>query len=360
MADIGLSNPSGERIRVAVVGASGYTGGEVIRLLLEHPHVELVFLSAERAAGAAIGAVHPWLRNHPKAGGLKFRPLAELAEIDPVDVAFGCLPTGALPERLPLISAHAKRVLNLGGDFRLRAEDEVRTHYPKTAEHPPLEDFAYYVPELSAEVPDGRFVNLPGCMAVTTIYALYPLFAGAAPLATDRVVVDAKTGSTGGGRGSNEPPAERTGNFRVHKLYGHRHAPEVRQAIADFTGAAVDLRFSTHSLDVARGILVTAYAELRDGVTSLDVKRAYAKAYVGKPFVRVRPAPKAPQDFPMLKAVVGSNVAEVAIAVQGGQVVAVAALDNLIKGAAGQAVQAMNVISGFEETAGLPTTAVSP
>nr|WP_119611368.1 N-acetyl-gamma-glutamyl-phosphate reductase [Streptomyces acidiscabies] len=345
-----------DTLRVAVIGASGYTGGEVIRLLLEHPGVELAFLSAERAAGASVGAVHPWLRNHPRAASLKFRPLAELG---PVDVAFTCLPTGALPERLPLIAEHAKRILNLGGDFRLRDEAEIRSHYPKTAEHPPLDEFAYYVPELSTSVPEGRFVNLPGCMAVTTIYALYPLFSQG-QLVADRVIVDAKTGSTGGGRGSGEPPAERSGNFRVHKLYGHRHAPEIRQALADFTGAGVELRFSTHSLDVSRGILVTAYSELRDGVTPLDVKRAYAKAYVGKPFVRVRPAPKAPQDFPMLKAVVGSIAAEVAVAVRDGQCVTVAALDNLVKGAAGQAIQAMNLIAGFDEAAGLPSTAVSP
>ncbi|MFJ7078623.1 N-acetyl-gamma-glutamyl-phosphate reductase [Streptomyces sp. NPDC098781] len=349
-----------DTIRVAVVGASGYTGGEVIRLLLEHPHVELAFLSAERAAGATIGSVHPWLRNHPRAAGLTLRPLADLAGIEPVDIAFGCLPTGTLPERLPLIAERAKRVLNLGGDFRLRDAGQIRAHYPATAAHPPLEDFAYYVPELSPAVPESRFISLPGCMAVTTIYALYPLFAQGAPLVGERVIVDAKTGSTGGGRAAGEPPAERSGNFRVHKLHGHRHAPEIQQALADFTSTAVDLRFSTHSLDVARGIMVTAYTELRDGVTPLDVKRAYAKAYVGRPFLRVRPAPKAPQDFPMLKAVVGSNVAEVALSVRDGQCVTVAALDNLIKGAAGQAIQAMNLISGFPETAGLPTTAVSP
>lgn len=353
-----MAETSHETIRVAVIGASGYTGGEMIRLLLEHPHVELAFLSAERSAGATIGSVHPWLRNHPKAAGLKFRPLAQLADSGTVDIAFGCLPTGALPEQLPLIAEHAKRVVNLGGDFRLRDGAEILTHYPRTAADPPSEDFAYYIPELSDGVPESRFISLPGCMAVTSVYALYPLFARS--LVADRVVVDAKTGSTGGGRGGNEPPAERSGNFRVHKLYGHRHAPEVQQAIADYTGAAMDLRFATHSLDVARGIMVTAYTELRPGVSALDVKRAYAKAYVGKPFVRVRPAPKVPQDFPMLKAVVGSNVAEVAIAVRDGQCVAVAALDNLIKGAAGQAVQAMNLIFGFDETAGLPTTAVSP
>ncbi|MFF7364748.1 N-acetyl-gamma-glutamyl-phosphate reductase [Streptomyces sp. NPDC008125] len=342
-------------LRVAVIGASGYTGGEVIRLLLEHPGVELAFLSAERSAGVPVGVVHPWLRNHPAVAKLKFRPLAELRD---VDVAFSCLPTGALPQRLPLVADRAGRVLNLAGDFRLRDPKEVERHYPKTAQHPPSEEFSYFVPELSGSLPEGRFVSLPGCMAVATLYGLYPLFAG--NLASDRVIVDAKTGSTGGGRGGSEPPAERAGNFRVHKLHGHRHTPEIHQALGEFTGASMDLQFSTHSLDVPRGILVTAYSRLREGVESLDVKRAYAKAYVGKPFVRVRPAPKAPQDFPMLKAVVGSNVAEVAVSVKDGECVTVAALDNLIKGAAGQAIQAMNLLSGFDEALGLPRTAVSP
>ncbi len=344
-----------QKVTVAVAGASGYTGGELIRLLLDHPDAELAFLSSERNSGVPVGAVHPALRNHPGAVGLKFRPFGEMTD---VDIAFGCLPTGALPAHLPLLAQRAKRVLNLAGDFRLADPREVTAHYPASAKNPAPEPFAYYIPELSGDLPESRFVNLPGCMAVATLYALYPLFA--ASLAVPEVVVDAKTGSTGGGRASGEHPAERAGNFRVHKLHGHRHAPEIRQALAELTGTAPDLQFSAHSLDVARGIMVTGYGRLRPGVTALDVKRAFARAYVGTPFVRVRPAPRTPQEFPMLKAVVGSNVAEVAIAVRGDRVASVCALDNLIKGAAGQAIQVMNLIFGLPETSGLPLTAVSP
>jgi LysW-gamma-L-alpha-aminoadipyl-6-phosphate/LysW-L-glutamyl-5-phosphate reductase len=344
-----------QKITVAIAGASGYTGGELTRLLLDHPRVELAFLSAERNAGTPVGVAHPALRNHPAAAGLKFRPLHELTD---VDIAFACLPTGALPSRMPLLAERAKRVLNVAGDFRLRDPHDVRAHYPASTDHPASGQFSYYVPELSVGLPESRFINLPGCMAVTTLYALYPLFAES--LTEPRVVVDAKTGSTGGGRDASEHPAERAGNFRVHKLHGHRHRPEICQALAEFTGTTPDLQFSTHSLDIPRGILVTAYTRLRPGVSALDAKRAFARAYVGKPFVRVRPAPRSPQDFPMLKAVVGSNVAEVAVAVRGEECVVVAALDNLIKGAAGQAVQAMNLVCGLEETLGLPRTAVSP
>lgn len=340
-------------LRAAVVGASGYTGGELVRLLLDHPGVEIAFASGERSAGAPLGSVHPWLRNHPGAARLKLRPLAELPD---VDVAFCCLPAGTLPGVLPRVADRAKRVLNLAGDFRLRGEDEIRAHYPASVDSP--YSFTYYVPELADAPPEGRFVNLPGCMAVASIYALHPLFASG--LAEPRVVVDAKTGSTGGGRDSGEHPAERAGNFRVHKPHGHRHLPEIRRALAEFGGAEVDLQFATYSLAAPRGILISGYAGLRPGVTALEVKRAYARAYAGRPFVRVRPSPRSPQDFPMLKSVVGSNVAEVAASVRGDRVVAVAALDNLVKGAAGQAVQAMNLLAGLDEATGLPFTAVAP
>ena len=342
-------------ITVAIAGASGYTGGELVRLLLDHPRVHVAFVSAERHAGKPVGAVHPWLRNHPAAAALKLRPLEELGD---VDVTFACLPTGVLPSRMSLLAQRSGRVLNIAGDFRLRDPQDVRAHYPATASDPADEPFRYYVPELSDELPHGRFINLPGCMAVATLYALYPLFADS--LVDPRVVADAKTGSSGAGRESGESPSERAGNFRVHRLHGHRHEPEVRQALAELTDGAPELQFSTYSLDVPRGIIVTAYARLVPDVAALDVKRAFARAYAGKPFVRTRTASRTPQDYPMLKAVVGSNVAEVAVSVRDDRCVAVSALDNLIKGAAGQAIQTMNLACGLDETLGLPFTAVSP
>ncbi|MCA1563487.1 MAG: N-acetyl-gamma-glutamyl-phosphate reductase, partial [Acidobacteria bacterium] len=260
-----------ENITVAVVGASGYTGGELTRLLLDHPRVQLAFLSAERQAGKAVGAVHPWLRNHPAAAALKLRSLDELED---VDVTFACLPTGALPSRMPLLAQRSRWVLNIAGDFRLRDPQDVKTHYPASASNPALEPFDYYVPELSDGLPESRFINLPGCMAVATLYALYPLFAES--LVDRQIVADAKTGSSGAGREASEQPSERAGNFRVHRLHGHRHEPEICQALAEFTSTAPELQFSTHSLDSPRGIMVTAYARLRPAVAALDVKRAFA------------------------------------------------------------------------------------
>ncbi|GAA0357238.1 N-acetyl-gamma-glutamyl-phosphate reductase [Actinoallomurus spadix] len=341
------------KVRVAVLGASGYTGAELVRLLLDHPHVELSYLSSERYTGRRITSVLAGVRNHPRAAGVRFQPLEAC---DEVDVAFGCLPTGVLPAQLPKLSERAERIINVAGDFRLTDRAQITAHYPESLSW--AEPFRYVVPEF-AEPPVGeRFLNLPGCMAVTTLYALRPLFA--AGLAGGEVVVDAKTGASGSGNRVSEHPADRIGNFRVHKPYGHRHAPEIVQALGEVTGEPPRLRFSTYSLDVARGIVVTAYGRLRPGVSALEVKRAYGTAYARTPFVRVRTAPKGPADFPMLKSVVGSNVAEVAVSVRDEEYVAVAALDNLLKGAAGQAVQTLNLVYGFDETLALPLTAVTP
>ncbi|WFE20246.1 N-acetyl-gamma-glutamyl-phosphate reductase [Solwaraspora sp. WMMD937] len=340
-------------VRVAVLGASGYTGAELVRLLLDHPHVELTYLSSERHTGRPITSVLAGVRNHPRAAGLRFQPVDA---VDEVDVAFGCLPGGALPAQMPKLAERAQRVINLAGDFRLTDPAQAAAHYPESQAW--TEPFRYVVPEFDEPSVGDRFINLPGCMAATTLYALRPLVA--AGLSVGDVVVDAKTGASGSGSRSSEHPADRIGNFRVHKPYGHRHAPEITQALGAVADEPPRLRFSTYSLDVARGIVVTAYGRLRPGVSALQVKRAYGTAYARTPFVRARTAPKSPGDFPMLKSVVGSNVAEVAVSVRDDEYVAVAALDNLLKGASGQAVQTLNLLYGFEQSLALPFTAVTP
>lgn len=340
-------------LRAAVVGGTGYTGAELTRLLLDHPHVDVAFVTSQTSAGVPLGTAVRALRNHPRSSSLR---LCKVEEVEHVDVAFGCLPRGVLPAIMPLLAERAKHVVNLAGDFRLRDEAASGRHYPESSSW--SEPFVYYVPDLAPDAA-GRFYNLPGCMAVATLYALYPLFAER--LVEPDVVVDAKTGSSGAGRRSGDNAAERWGDFRPHKLHGHRHAAEVVEALAELTGAALDLQFSTYSLDLSRGVFVSCYARLRPGCSALDVKRAFARAYRDTPFVRLRPmGARAPADLPALRAVSGSNVAEVAVAVEGTRCVAVTALDNLVKGAAGQAVQAMNRIFGLDETAGLACTGTVP
>jgi N-acetyl-gamma-glutamyl-phosphate reductase len=333
-----------DQITVAVLGGSGFIGAELIRLLADHPHVKPTFVSSERHAGQRVGQVVPGLR-HSCLAAHRMSPVEELPK---VDVAIACLPTGVLPTILEHLSGRADLVINVAGDYRLREPDEVARHYPGSAggwRHP----IPYYVPEFTPR-PIEPVLNLPGCMAAATLYALYPMFS--ADLAEPAVVVDAKTGSSGSGTGSVEHPAVREGNVRVHRLHGHRHAPEVRQALADLTGNEPDLQFSTFSLPVARGILVAAYGRLRPGVDTGDVRRAFARAYADAPFVHVSNG-RSPMAFPMVKTVVGANTAEVGVAVEDDRWVAVSALDNLIKGGAGQAVQTLNIMYGLDERLGL-------
>jgi N-acetyl-gamma-glutamyl-phosphate reductase len=340
-----------DTVKVAVLGASGFIGAELIRLLTAHPKAEPVFLSSQQHAGRPLGQVVSGLRNSPVAGR-RLRPLDELAK---VDVAFSCLPAGVLPKVLDDVSAEAGLVLNLGGDYRLHDTADIAEHYPESSAgwRRPI---PYYVPEFCPR-PTEPVVNLPGCMASAGIYALYPLFA--AGLVEPRVVVDAKTGSSGGGHGGAEHPALRDGNVRAHRLHGHRHAPEIRQAIGEFTGTTPDLQFSAFSLPIVRGVYAAAYTWLRPDAGAAEVRKAYAKAYADARFVRVAGG-RSPMALPMLKTVNGSNTAEVGASVEGARCVSVATLDNLLKGGAGQAVQAMNLICGFDEGLGLTEVGAWP
>jgi N-acetyl-gamma-glutamyl-phosphate reductase len=340
------------RMTTAVLGGSGFIGAELVRLLAGHPEADLAFVSSEAHAGQRLGRAVPGLRNASVAG----HRLRALAELPKVDVAIACLPTGTLPECLEMVCERANLVLNVAGDYRLHDPAEVAAHYP-ASEGCRRAPVPYYVPEFSAR-PTGPVISLPGCMASAALYALYPLCH--AGLIQPQVVVDAKTGSSGGGsHDGHEHPAVRDGNVRVHKLHGHRHEPEIRQALLDLTGAAVDLQFSAFSLPMARGVLVAAYSKLRDGAGLAQVRQAYARAYAGTPFVRVVSGSGA-MSMPMLKTVTGSNVVEVGASVEGSRCVTVAALDNLIKGGAGQAVQALNKLHGLDERLGLPESAPWP
>jgi N-acetyl-gamma-glutamyl-phosphate reductase len=295
--------------------------------------------------------VVPGLRNSSAAR----HELRALAELPKVDVAVACLPNGVLPASLEAVCAQANLVINVAGDYRLREPDDVARYYPGSVAGW-REPIPYYVPEFSPK-PTGQVVSLPGCMAVAALYALYPLFS--ADLVTAQIVVDAKTASSGSGTGSVEHPAIRDGNVRIHRLHGHRHGPELRQALTELTGITADIQFSAFSLPVARGVMVAAYSRLREGVGVAEVRRSYAKAYAHTRFVRVSNG-RTPMSYPMLKTVVGSNTAEVGVAVEGSRCVAVTALDNLLKGGAGQAVQTLNRIYDLDEHLGLRDTVAWP
>ncbi|QDQ25478.1 N-acetyl-gamma-glutamyl-phosphate reductase [Chitinimonas arctica] len=338
-----------EQITVSVLGAAGFVGGELIRLLQSHRQVKLLDATSRARAGQAIGRSLPALRHFPEAGRKRFSTIETMRE---ADVVFSCLPGGVLPRVLAQIRPKAKRIINLAGDYRLRDPALLATHYPETAAHGVPEGARYLIPEFwQQDYADCQLINLPGCMAVATFYSLYPLVA--AGLVEGEIVAEAKTGSSGSGKESAEHPAERSHNYRPYKLSGHRHEPEIIQALRDHAGSEVALRLSVGSLDGPRGISVSSFMTLRDGVTELDVRKAFFSAYGGTRFVRYLGQAQGPWNVPMLKTVVGSNAVEVASHVDGRRCTVISALDNLIKGAAGQGIQAMNLMHGFSEDEGL-------
>ncbi|MFF2887231.1 N-acetyl-gamma-glutamyl-phosphate reductase [Paenibacillus sp. NPDC057967] len=331
--------------RVAILGGSGFTGAELYRLLGRHPEFEVAFVSSESKAGFPvdkyfIGSIHK-----KKPSSLKFSKASDLD--GHYDAIFSCLPTGQLPKIAQRVAQHTDYIFNVSGDYRLSDADLLQKYYPETLQHELDGSAHYFIPEFSEIDRSAKVVNLPGCMAVATIYTLYPLVA--AGLIEPRVITDAKTGSSGGGKSTTEHHAERSQNFRVHKLHGHRHRPEIEHALSLQLKQTVDLQFSVFSLDLPRGIMATSYSYLKEEVTAADVKKAFFSAYAGKPFLHYF---SSGNGAPMIKTVVGTNIAEVGAYVDGRSCVSIATIDNLLKGAAGQAVQAANLYFGFpEETA---------
>ncbi|MGW4533976.1 N-acetyl-gamma-glutamyl-phosphate reductase [Nocardia sp. NPDC004340] len=334
---------------VAVLGASGFIGGEILRLLGGHPKVATVVPVSSSKVGQAVGEVVRGLRNSP-LGDLRF---SSIDEVRSIDIAISAMPNGILPQVLPQLRQQAGHVVNVAGDFRLSDPEQLARHYPKSSAAGVPD--AYFVPEFADAAP-ASVVNLPGCMAVAAQYAVMPLFR--AGLVDGPMVIEAKTGSSGGGL-AGEPHAQRYGEVRMHRFFGHRHEPEIAEAIGRYAGVTPDIRFSTMSLPISRGIFVTSYARLAPGADVAQVRRAYAHSYRGQTFVRVRNG-RTPTSFPSLNTVVGTNYAEVGVAVRDRDCIAVCALDNLIKGGAGQAVQTMNRLLGFEEHAGLEAVARWP
>lgn len=336
---------SGKR-RAAILGGSGFTGAEMYRLLDRHPGFEVAFVSSESKAGFPvdkyfIGSIHK-----KKPSSLKFSKAEELD--GHYDAIFSCLPTGQLPKIIHRVAQHSDYIFNVSGDYRLSDNELLQKYYPETLQHDFDESYHYFIPEFSEIDRSAKIVNLPGCMAVATIYTLYPLAAGG--LIEPRVITDAKTGSSGGGKSTTEHHAERSQNFRAHKLHGHRHRPEIEHALSLHLQQTVELQFSVFSLDLPRGIMATSYSYLKEGVTAADVKKAFYGAYAGKPFLHYF---SSGNGTPMIKTVVGTNIAEIGAYVEGRSCVSIATIDNLLKGAAGQAVQAANLYLGLPEEAGL-------
>lgn len=348
-----------EKIKAAIVGGSGYAGGELLRLLLDHPHIEVTQVTSERNAGTFVHFTHPNLRGRTS---LQF---VSAADLEPADFLFVGLPHGGAMERIDQYASMAERIIDLSADFRLRNPEDYVRWYGKPHDNPEwLGKFVYGLPELHREeIRQAQYVSGVGCNATATTLAIWPLFAEGLADAARGVVCEVKVGSSEGGNKSSDAThhPERARVMRSFAPTGHRHTAEIEQAIR-LSGAQATVHLSATAIDNVRGVLATAHLFLRDGVEERDVYRAYRKTYRGEPFVRIVKERTGVYRYPEPKILSGSNYADVGFEVDGEsrRIVALGALDNLMKGAAGTAVQCMNLMMGWEETTGLGFPGLHP
>ena len=345
------------KIRVSVVGASGYAGGELIRLLLFHPNVEIVQVTSESLVGKFVSKAHPNLRKRTR---LKF---SSTSELEPCDVVFLCLPHGRAMNGIEEYRRIADGIIDLSADFRLNDGQTYERWYREPHAHPELlTEFVYGLPELHRdEIRQARLVSSAGCNATATLLALYPFYKHKL-VEPDRTVVEVKVGSSEGGnsasRGSHHP--ERSGCVRSFMPTKHRHTAESLQELGGPDD--VQIHFSATSIDMVRGVLATSHVFLKEGMDEKEVWKLYRQEYGDEPFIRVVKENEGIYRLPEPKLLSGTNFCDIGFQrdPMSNRFVIVSAIDNLMKGAAGQAVQAFNLMHGFGETTGLEFPGLHP
>lgn len=338
------------KIRVAIFGGSGYGGSELLRILLFHPDVELVFVTANEHAGKPVGEVH---RNLNGLTQLSF--VAAPENLDGIDCVFFALPHGQAMDIVPRLPGEIKAI-DLSGDFRLRDQAVFEKHYkqPHTAMQAQAE-FVYGLTETNRQaIRNARLIANPGCFATATLLGLAPLVANG--VLAGRVIVDAKTGSSGSGAkaAANTHHPQRMNSFYAYKPFTHQHVPEIEQELDHVGDWTNELVFMTHSLPVSRGIFASIYAEAKTDQTENQLRTMFAEYYRDSFFVRLV------NGSPDINWVKTTNFCDLGFAVRGKQIVVFSAIDNLVKGAAGQAVQNMNLMFGLDEKTGLLLVGTNP
>ncbi|MGA0033938.1 MAG: N-acetyl-gamma-glutamyl-phosphate reductase [Burkholderiales bacterium] len=341
-------------IKAGIVGGTGYTGVELLRLLAQHPHCELRAITSRKEAGMPVADMFPNLRGHV---GLKFSEPAA-AGLDQCDVVFFATPNGvAMQEARALVGAGV-RIIDLAADFRIRDVSVWEQWYKMKHACPELvAEAVYALPEVNRDqVKTARVIANPGCYPTAVQLGFLPLVeTGIVDL--DHLIADAKSGVSGAGRKAETHilHAEAADNFKAYGVTGHRHQPEIAQGLAHAAGRPVGLVFVPHLTPMIRGIHATLYARLTGNA---DLQALYEQRYAGEAFVDVMP----PGSHPDTRSVRGANQCRIAVHRPGGgdTVVVLSVIDNLVKGAAGQAVQNMNIMFGFAEDAGLTQIALLP
>ena len=342
---------------VSIIGGSGFGGGELLRLLLAHPRVELQQVTSRSHLGEYVYQVHPNLRKQTQ---LKF---SDPAAMEPVDVLFLAQPHGQAQHHIEEFARLAPKIIDLSADFRLRDQDLYEKWYGEKHAAPEwLSRFLYGLPELHrARLVTANYVSGVGCNATASNLALLPLVKADLLDLSSRILIEIKVGSSEGGADGNSGSlhAERANVIRMFSAFGHRHTAEVVQEMG-INAASISLTMT--AVDVVRGVMATAHAKVRNGVTTKDVWRAYRAAAHENPFLRVVKEQRGIYRVPEPKILAGSNYADLGFELDdsNGHIVAMCAIDNLMKGASGSAVQCMNLMLGWDETLGLEFMGLHP
>ncbi len=338
-----------KQLRTAVFGASGYAGGELMRLLARHPRVQLGQVFAKSMAGALVSDVHAWTPG--SASTTRFDEFEDTTKLD-AEVCFLALPHGEAMEIAPKLLDQGKIVIDLGGDHRLKDRALFEKFYKKQQTSGAILDEAVYgLPEWNAEaIRSSRFVANPGCYATSAILALAPALVENM-IEPDSIIIDSMSGVSGAGRKAaiEYSFSEVNENVKAYRIGDHQHIPEIETVLGEIAEQEVKITFTPHLIPITRGIYSTTYATLSSAFSDSDIKSAFQKYYADKPFVRLS------GNIPEVRRVTNTNFIDIYTHVlpERNQVIIISTLDNLVKGAAGQAIQNMNLVCGFPETEGL-------
>ena len=347
-----------KRIKVGIVGGTGYTGVELLRLLSQHPNVELKAITSRKEDGMHVAEMYPSLRGRVD---LKFQT-PDTANLEQCDLVFFATPHGVAMSQAESLLAAGVRIIDLAADFRLQDLQSFERWYKMPHACPEiLKESVYGLPELNRErIAGARVVGNPGCYPTTVLLGLAPLLKGEPRIDIDYLIADCKSGVSGAGRKAEVATlfSEASDNFKAYGVMGHRHHPEISEQLGLLAGKPVGLTFTPHLVPMIRGMFSTLYMRILPSALDTDFQALFEQHYADEPFVDVMPAGSLPET----RTVKASNFLRIAVhrPEGGNQLVVLVVQDNLVKGASGQAVQNMNLLFGLPETTGLQHVAVLP
>ena len=345
-------------VKAGIIGASGYTGAELARILCNHPEVEISVATSRQYAGQPLSDIYPNLR-------IKINVVCENHPVDELcqraDIFFTAVPHKTAMDLVPVLLAAGKKVIDLSADFRLRDVTVYEQWYQPHSSSHLLKEAVYGLPELyRQDIAGCRLVANPGCYPTSIILGLAPLLKAGA-IQPQTIIADSKSGTSGAGRTAQTGTlfCEVHDGFQPYKVgRAHRHTPEIEQELSELAGLAVNVTFTPHLLPIARGILSTVYASLAPGFNQKDISVLYREQYGAESFIRLLKD----DVFPATQFVRGSNFCDISFKIDPAtqRIIIMSAIDNIVKGASGQAVQNMNIMCGFAETAGLGIVPLFP